>query len=297
MSKKTIEFSLEGKEAKPKAKPKAKEGDERKRRSQLLNKIKAYQKHNQIEVDTSPADFDSDFKESLHFLEDLSKTRKRKQGAKHRKTQRVEEPKYGCLKNGTKPTYRQLEPVQAPVAPAPVAPAPVAPAPVVQAPVVQAPVVQAPVPVVPVPVVQAPAPVAPVVQAPAPVAPAPVAPAPVAPVPVVQQAPAPVAPVVQQAPAVPAKRVKTSKYHLGKQKKKVSVLIKNRKTRKRIEHEDKQLLETDVAKMRSHLIERNLYKAGSLAPNDVIKQLYRQSILAGDVSNKNGETLVHNFMR
>ena len=238
MSKKTIEFSLEGKEAKPKAKPKAKEGDERKRRSHLLNKIKAYQKHNQIDVDTSPADFDSDFAQSLHFLEDLSKTRRRKQGAKHRKTQRVEEPQYGCLKNGTKPTYRQLAPqAQAVQAPA------------------QAPVVKA-------------VPQAPVVQAPA----------------------------VQQA-SVPAKRVKTSKYHLGKNKKKVSVLIKNRKTRKRIEHEDKQLLETDVAKMRSHLIERNLYKAGSSAPNDVIKQLYRQSILAGDVSNKNGETLVHNFMR
>ena len=277
MSKKTIEFSLEGKEAKPKAKPKAKEGDERKRRSHLLNKIKAYQKHNQIDVDTSPADFDSDFAQSLHFLEDLSKTRRRKQGAKHRKTQRVEEPQYGCLKNGTKPTYRQLAP-QAQAVQAP-AQAPVVKA-VPQAPVVQAPVVQAvpQAPVIQAPVVQAPVIQAPVVQAP------------------VVQAPVVQAPAVQQA-SVPAKRVKTSKYHLGKNKKKVSVLIKNRKTRKRIEHEDKQLLETDVAKMRSHLIERNLYKAGSSAPNDVIKQLYRQSILAGDVSNKNGETLVHNFMR
>ena len=314
MSKKTIEFSLEGKEAKPSPKPKVANGEDRKRRTNLMNKIKAYQKHNQIEVSTAAEDFDSDFKGSLQFLDNLSKTRKRRQHGANRKTQRAAEPKYGNLKNGSKPTYRQLE--QSPLAPgasslaqgaSSLAQGASAPQVVSLAPGASslAPGASS--------LAQGASSLAPGASAPQVVSLAQGASAPQVASSLAQGASAPqvaslaqgasapqvassLAPAAQVPPPSPLKRSKSIKYHLGKRQDKVGVLIKNRKTRKRIETEDKHLAEKDLAEMRSHLIERNLYKAGSAAPNDVIRQLYRQSILAGDVSNKNGSTLVHNYM-
>ena len=286
MSRKTIEFSLEGKDSKPNVKPRAKESDERKRRSNLMNKIKAYQKHNDIEVNTTVEDFDSDFNDSLQFLDNLSKTRKRKNANARRKTQRANEPQYGNLKNGIKPTFRQLEkqpvvvqPKEAVARQAAAGQAAAGQAIAGQAAAGQAVARQA-VAVYPEDTMALHSPLYPIqVVAPS-----------------VKTSPIVTAPIVPTTKHTIAKRPKTTKYHLGKQKKKVSVLIKNRKTRKRIENEDKKLVEKDIAEMRSHLIERNLYKAGSAAPSDVIRQLYRQSILAGDISNKNGDTLLHNYV-
>ena len=39
----------------------------------------------------------------------------------------------------------------------------------------------------------------------------------------------------------------------------------------------------------------NLLKTGSVAPNDILKATYTEAILAGDVTNKSPETLIHNY--
>jgi hypothetical protein len=36
-------------------------------------------------------------------------------------------------------------------------------------------------------------------------------------------------------------------------------------------------------------------KVGSEVPNDVLRQLYENAILAGDVTNKSKDTLIHNY--
>jgi hypothetical protein len=99
--------------------------------------------------------------------------------------------------------------------------------------------------------------------------------------------------------ATHAKRriTKTTKYKLGKTKgsNKVSVLIKNNQTRKKVQHEIGLLKQKPILDIKNHLREKNLIKSGCFAPSDVLRQIYEQSILAGDVENKSKDTLIHNF--
>ena len=77
---------------------------------------------------------------------------------------------------------------------------------------------------------------------------------------------------------------------------KVSVLVKDRQTRKKIELEKKQLRKHDIHNIRLYLQKHGLLKAGSSAPDDILRELYEQSFLTGDVSNKSKDILVHNYL-
>ena len=77
---------------------------------------------------------------------------------------------------------------------------------------------------------------------------------------------------------------------------KVSVLVKDRQTRKKIELEKKQLRKHDIHKIRIYLQKHGLLKVGSPAPDDILRELYEQSFLTGDVSNKSKDILVHNYL-
>ena len=89
---------------------------------------------------------------------------------------------------------------------------------------------------------------------------------------------------------------KTIKRKLGKLGKKISVLIKSRKTRKNVQGEKLKLNKTSLVDIKRYLRKRNLIKAGSKAPKNVLVKLYEQSILAGDVVNKSKDVLVHNYL-
>lgn len=88
----------------------------------------------------------------------------------------------------------------------------------------------------------------------------------------------------------------TFKYNLGKKHKFVSVLIKNVSTRKKICSEHTSLKEIKLNDMKNYLKRHNLLKSGSNAPTDVIKKLYEQSLLTGDVRNTNKNSIVHNYL-
>ena len=91
-------------------------------------------------------------------------------------------------------------------------------------------------------------------------------------------------------------RAVTFKYNLGKKGRSVSVLIKNAETRKKISREHVRLKETKVPDMKSYLKRHNLLKSGSHAPPDVIKKLYEQSLLGGDIRNANKDNIIHNYL-
>ena len=91
-------------------------------------------------------------------------------------------------------------------------------------------------------------------------------------------------------------RAVTFKYNLGKKGRSVSVLIKNAETRKKISREHVRLKETKVHDMKSYLKRHNLLKSGSRAPPDVIKKLYEQSLLGGDIRNANKDSIIHNYL-
>ena len=89
---------------------------------------------------------------------------------------------------------------------------------------------------------------------------------------------------------------RTLKYSLGKHKNgKVSVLIKNATTRRKVQTEQALLKQKSIADIKVYLRGKNLLKVGSDVPNDVLRQLYENAILAGDVTNKSKDTLIHNY--
>ena len=99
--------------------------------------------------------------------------------------------------------------------------------------------------------------------------------------------------------SVVTERKKTIKiYKLGKNKKKnnISVLIKSNKTRKKIKDEIDILKQKSISEIKLYLKKHNIIKIGSMAPDTVLRQLYKDSRLAGDIYNNSSENLMHNYI-
>lgn len=92
------------------------------------------------------------------------------------------------------------------------------------------------------------------------------------------------------------RKTKTIKYNLGKKGKNINVLIKNNNTRKKIKQELMSLKRKPILEVKEYLHDKNLIKMGTLAPNDVLREIYEQSILSGDLVNENKQNLIHNFL-
>ena len=109
--------------------------------------------------------------------------------------------------------------------------------------------------------------------------------------------PAPAPPPYKPSFAPKRKRItRTLKYKLGKHANgTVSVLIKNSQTRRKIQNEQSLLKQKSILDIKNYLRKNNLLKVGTQAPNDVLRHLYEQSILAGQVENKSKDNLIHNY--
>ena len=84
---------------------------------------------------------------------------------------------------------------------------------------------------------------------------------------------------------------------LGKNKSgKVGVLIKDLKTRKNIEKEHNILKKIPIQKIRSYLQKHGLLKNGSNAPEHIMRKIYEDSFLSGDIYNLSDDVLVHNYL-
>ena len=87
-------------------------------------------------------------------------------------------------------------------------------------------------------------------------------------------------------------------YKLGKNKKKanVGVLVKSGKTRKLVKKEQEVLRKKCLSEIKEYLRKHNLIKIGSSAPEAVLRQIYENSFLAGNIYNKNPDNLLHNYL-
>jgi hypothetical protein len=76
----------------------------------------------------------------------------------------------------------------------------------------------------------------------------------------------------------------------------VRVLIKDKDTYAKIERDKKKIEKRSMSDIRDYLRQRRLYKIGSTAPDDVLRDIYKNAMLTGNVENNNSDTLVHNFL-
>lgn len=196
-------------------------------------------------------------------------------------------PNYSNLKNGSKPTYRELQKLNISQVPTQVMSQPVAPQQFMPQPVMSQPVMSQPVqpPVQPVMSQQFMS--------------QPVAPSqPVQPVQSVQ----PVAPQIDifnipsNKPYIQEREIKKT-FRLGKNLKNnsINVLIKCNKTRKNVEHMKSELKKTKINTIKNYLKTNNLIKFGTTAPSGLLKEIYESSKLCGEVYNNNANTLIHNY--
>lgn len=82
----------------------------------------------------------------------------------------------------------------------------------------------------------------------------------------------------------------------GKSKGTVRVLIKDREMYAKIERDKKKIDKRSMSDIRDYLRKRGLYKIGSTAPDDILRDIYKNAILTGEVENHNSSTLMHNFL-
>lgn len=100
-----------------------------------------------------------------------------------------------------------------------------------------------------------------------------------------------------------SKKIKKKKYTkrtytLGKAKdtNNVGVLIKSNNDRRVVQEEIDKLKNVSLKEVKDYLRKHCLIKVGSNAPNDVLRKIYEDSILSGEINNKTKGTLLHNYM-
>ena len=88
------------------------------------------------------------------------------------------------------------------------------------------------------------------------------------------------------------------KFTLGKSDKlrRVSVLIKDKQTRKNIINTQKELKKTTITDVKKYLRQHGIIKVGSICPADIFRKTFESAVLTGEVTNTNKEILLHNFL-
>ena len=99
------------------------------------------------------------------------------------------------------------------------------------------------------------------------------------------------------APVLRKRVTKTVKFVLGKHKNRtVSVLVGHADHKNRVQHERMLLRDTPINDVKAYLRKHNLIKAGAIMPQDVLRAMYENALLAGELRNMTQQTRLHNFL-
>jgi hypothetical protein len=78
---------------------------------------------------------------------------------------------------------------------------------------------------------------------------------------------------------------------------KVAVLISNRTIRNKVSTDGQLLKQKPIEEIKKYLIKRGLIRVGTTAPNDVLRKMYECSVMmCGEVQNHNPDNLLYNFL-
>lgn len=75
----------------------------------------------------------------------------------------------------------------------------------------------------------------------------------------------------------------------------IRVLVPGSKELAKLSKEKKNLEKHSLADVVAYLTERNLYNAGSNAPEEVVREIYRNAVMAGEVNNTNPQMFLDNY--
>jgi hypothetical protein len=91
------------------------------------------------------------------------------------------------------------------------------------------------------------------------------------------------------------KKIVRRKLRTGKIRDRVSILIPNKTIRNRVDNHRQAIHQTPIQDVKKYLIKRGFLKVGSTAPNDVLRKMYEELNLLGNMNNQSGHNLVYNF--
>jgi hypothetical protein len=129
---------------------------------------------------------------------------------------------------------------------------------------------------------------------------------------ITQQIPVSVSPLVEDNPSTiqmaqiahtgGSKKIKKTikrTYTLGKSKmhKRVGVLIKDKTMRKRVLQAQRDIKRHNINDVKQYLRTHGLMKAGSSAPNDIVRKIYESAMLSGEVTNQDKDILLQNYLK
>jgi len=95
------------------------------------------------------------------------------------------------------------------------------------------------------------------------------------------------------------KRTIRRTYRVGKSKTKpnVTVLVSNRTIRNNITTKTHMFKQTPMEEVRRYLIKKGFIKVGSSAPNDVLRKMHETAnLVCGEIQNHNPDNLLYNFL-
>lgn len=94
------------------------------------------------------------------------------------------------------------------------------------------------------------------------------------------------------------RRICRRTFHVGKSKQhpRISVLVSNKTIRNNTNLKLSKLKNTPLPEVRKYLLKNGFIKTGSNTPTDVLRQMYESaSLICGEVKNRNPENLLYNY--
>lgn len=82
------------------------------------------------------------------------------------------------------------------------------------------------------------------------------------------------------------KRTIKRKFTLGRNKNKIGILIKNKQTKKNTLEYSKELKKITTEEIKKYLRDRGLLKVGSSAPPEIVRKIFENTKMAGDIINE-----------
>ena len=95
------------------------------------------------------------------------------------------------------------------------------------------------------------------------------------------------------------KRIVRRTYKLGRSQihPTVSILISNRTIRNRLMTDAQELKQTPIDEVKRFLVKNGFVRVGSSAPNDVLRKMYETAkLMCGEIKNHNSDNLLYNFL-